>query len=123
VERGRPTAIGPLPREAPVIHAGAVTKQRDDVVGVVSPTLISGAGEPDPRSRSIDTGPGAREQRRELGMENPAPAPIDAALAPCAMSVATIAKSSRAAAARTARPPAKTGSFACDGATLAAAVF
>ena len=43
VERRRAPAVAPLPREAPVVHACAVTKEREDVVRVVLSALVSRA--------------------------------------------------------------------------------
>jgi hypothetical protein len=55
-------AVGPLPREAAVLDTRAVTQERRDVRGVILSSLVAGAREPDPRPRSIDARPRARER-------------------------------------------------------------
>jgi hypothetical protein len=69
--RGMPAVVS-LPGEAPVVDTRAVTQQRHDKVGVILAPLVAGAREPDPRPRSIDARTCAREDRRQLGMKNPA---------------------------------------------------
>src|SRR6266478_3012384 len=44
--RGSP-AVGPLPREAAVLDARAVTQQPRDILGVILSSLVAGAREPD----------------------------------------------------------------------------
>jgi hypothetical protein len=112
VQRRRTPAVVVLTREAPIVRMRAMTRERGDIFGIVLPTLISCAREPDPRSRSIHPRSGAREHRRKLGMENPAPTRV--ASAPRSSSIATIATFSSAAAWRTARAPPRSGSFAYD---------
>jgi hypothetical protein len=73
VESGRMPAVVVLTCEAPIVHVGAMTKERGDKFGIVFSALISCAREPDPRSRSIEARSGARKHRREFGVENPTP--------------------------------------------------
>jgi len=75
VQCSRVTAVISLARKAPVIGTRAMTKERGDKLRIVSSTLISSAREPDPGTRSIDARSSAREQLRELGVENPTPRP------------------------------------------------
>ncbi len=65
-------AVGPLPGEALVVDTCAVTQERRNILGVILSPLVSGARKPDPRPRSIDACPRAREHWRQLRMEDPA---------------------------------------------------
>ena len=70
---GRPPAIRILYGRALVIDPRTVTEKSCQVFRIVFSTLVSGARDPDPISRSVDARSGAREHRRKLRMQHPTP--------------------------------------------------
>jgi hypothetical protein len=73
VERGRAPAVRILYGRTLIVDPRTVTEKSRHVFRIVFSTLISGARDPDPISRSVDTHSGAREHRRKLRMQRPAP--------------------------------------------------
>ncbi len=73
VERGRPPAVRLLYGRALVIDPRTVTEKSCHVFRIVFSTLISGARDLDPSSRSVDARSGVREHRRKLRMQHPTP--------------------------------------------------
>src|SRR6185437_14138110 len=56
---------------APVVDARAVAKEGGDVLRIVLATLVARARLADPAAGAVYVRAGAREHRRQLGMEDP----------------------------------------------------